>query len=84
MISLLLTLAMRVTKGAFWFPPVWPGLFLTWAVMIVRHASLSGDRVGTLVFSIGNSLFYVWFSYRVFKAEMLSRGAIGRILFGHY
>jgi len=66
-----------LTRAIFYFPPVWPGLFFSWAVFVVggRHWA---DCFGIVELTFGNAAFYAWLSFRVLKADVVSRGRLSR------
>jgi hypothetical protein len=81
-ISTVLTAFVALTRVAFYFPPFWPGLFFSWIVIIVSHGELWSDRVGLSLVAIGNAVFYAWIFFRLVKAEVVSRGPLGRFFCG--
>ena len=66
-----------LTRAIFYFPPVWPGLFFSWTVFVVggRHWA---DCFGIVELTFGNAAFYAWLSFRVLKADVVSRGRLSR------
>ena len=71
---------MWAMKIGFWFPPFWPGLFFAWATIIVTHAERWADRVGLVLATLGNAVFYSWISLKVIGADFVARGWFGRRL----
>lgn len=76
----LLVLGVSVTGIGLWFPPFWPGLWFSWLIVILCRGESWPRLVGSILVTLGNATFYSWLSYRVVKAEALSRGRLGRIL----
>jgi len=79
-ISSVLTAAMWGMRIGFWFPPFWPGLFFAWATVIVGHGQQWGERVGLVLVTLGNAVFYTWISLKVIGADIAARGWFGRHL----
>ena len=79
-ISGVLTAFVTVTRIAFYFPPFWPGLFFSWIVIVVCHGELWASQLGLSLVVIGNAVFYAWMSQWVIKAEVVSRGPVGRYI----
>jgi hypothetical protein len=58
-ISAILTVVVRATGMALYFPPFWPGLFLAWIVIIFSHGESWASHFGivlttaTLPFMLG-------------------------------
>ena len=77
-ISCLLTFTMWIIKIGPWFPPFWPGWFLAIATVVVGRGEQWGSRVSLALVTIGNAAFYAWVFLRVIKADVASRGRIGR------
>jgi len=79
-VSVLMMLGMWVTRLAFWFPPVWPGMWFSWLVIIICRGESWPEVVGRSLVILCNAAFYTWLSYRVIKAEVVSGGRFSRIL----
>jgi hypothetical protein len=77
-LSGILTVVMLTTRVAFYFPPFWPGMFLSWAVIVVTHGEEWGSTVSIAVATIGNAVFYAWLSSRILVADIGSRGSLSR------
>jgi hypothetical protein len=74
----ILTVTMTKMRIVFWFPPAWPGLFLTWLCAILNNGQDWPSESGLLVFTAGNAIFYAWFSLHVLRAEVQARGHLSR------
>ena len=77
-ISCVLTAVMWSLRIGPWFPPLWPGWFLSIAATIVGRGEHWDSRVGTVLVMIGNAAFYACIFFRVIKADVACRGRIGR------
>ncbi len=77
-LSCAFTALMWLTRAIFYFPPVWPGLFLAWSVVVASLGQHWADRFGVVLLTLGNTAFYAWLSFRVMKAEVVSRGRLSR------
>jgi hypothetical protein len=77
-----LTAFVWLTRAIFYFPPVWPGLFLAWTVLVASRGQQWADRFAIMALTFGNTAFYAWLSFRVLNADILSRGRFTRYLGG--
>ena len=77
-ISCVLTFTMWIMKIGPWFPPFWPGWFLAIVAVVLGHGQQWDSRVDLALVTIGNAAFYAWIFLRVIKADLASRGRIGR------
>ena len=77
-VAAILTAAIAKMKIVFWFPPAWPGLFLSWLYAIFVKGQHWTAASGLLVFTAGNALFYAWLSLQVLRAEVQARGHLSR------
>jgi hypothetical protein len=61
----------------YWFPLLWPGMFLALGVTVLLGQSLSAVAELWLVLA-GNMLFYTWIFSRIVRAEITARGHLSR------
>jgi hypothetical protein len=77
-LSLFFTVGSQLTGLAPWFPPVWPGVWFSWLVVIMCNGESWANRVALILVGAGNAMFYFWISYRVMKADALAGGRFTR------
>jgi hypothetical protein len=77
LISGALTALVWITRTIFLFPPAWPGLFLAWGVVAVGYEPRGRFAFGAVI-TIGNAIFYALLFFCVIRAEVVSRGPLGR------
>lgn len=69
-----IVLAGVARAGLSWFPPLWPGLILTYAFKV-----WSGRGAGSaLMILAGNTAFYTLIFSRIVQAEINARGHLSR------
>jgi len=79
-ISVVLDVFMAMLGVAYYFPPFWPGLFFSLTVIIASRGESWANGIHIALVTVGNAAFYTWVSLRVLKAEVVSRGPLGRRL----
>ncbi len=78
MVSAILTTVAWKTELGFWFPGSQPGWLFTWAAFLLARKDAWDTAYGIGLVTLGNAVFYVWLSLKVFGAEIASRGRLGR------
>jgi hypothetical protein len=74
-----LTAFVWMTRSIFICPPAWPGLFLAWAAIAAGYEP-RGRLAGGAVITVGNAEVYTLLFFFVIRAEVVSRGRLGRYL----
>jgi hypothetical protein len=75
--SLMLIAAMSKMGVAFYFPPLWPGLFFA-LVSGAIWPGHSSSRIGLVLVVAGNTAFYAWIFLKALRAEVAARGSFSR------
>jgi len=72
--------AIARTGIAFWFPPFWPGLFLSYFIMAVFGGREWPSKYALVIMAISDVVFYAWLSYLAIRADLQANGRIGKYL----